>query len=64
MKKVELWLSNIFVKKTRFYMQYKRVVTRTLMNCFDKSIYFSKIYRHEWISVNETRYGGIAICDT
>ena len=34
------------------------------MNCFDKFVYFSKIYRHEWISVNGTRYGGIEICDT
>ena len=34
------------------------------MNCFDKFVYFSKIYRHEWISVNETQYGGIKICDT
>ena len=23
------------------------------MNCFDKFLYFSKIYMHEWIPVNE-----------
>ena len=23
------------------------------MNCFDKYLYFSKIYMHEWIPVNE-----------
>ena len=23
------------------------------MNCFDKVLYFSKIYMHEWIPVNE-----------
>ena len=34
------------------------------MNCLDKFVYYSKIYRHEWISVNGTRYGGIEICDT
>ena len=34
------------------------------MNNFDKFVYFSKIYGHEWIPMNETRYGGIAICDT
>ena len=34
------------------------------MSCFDKFLYFSKIYRHEWIPVNGTRYGGIEICDT
>ena len=34
------------------------------MNCFDKFVYCSKIYRHEWILVNGTRYGGIEICDT
>ena len=31
---------------------------------FDKFVYFSKIYRHEWIPMNETRNGGIEICDT
>ena len=35
-----------------------------LMNRFDKFEYFSKIYMHELISVNETRYGGIEICNT
>ena len=34
------------------------------MNCFDKFVYFSKIYMHEWIPVNGTQYGGIEICDT
>ena len=34
------------------------------MNRFDKFVYFSKIYMHEWISMNGTRYGGIEICDT
>ena len=34
------------------------------MNCFDKFVYCYKIYSHEWIPVNGTRYGGIEICDT
>ena len=34
------------------------------MKCFDKFVYFSKIYGLEWILVNGTRYGGIEICDT
>ena len=34
------------------------------MNCFDKFVYFSKIYMHEWIPVNGTQSGGIEICDT
>ena len=34
------------------------------MNFFDKFQYFSKIYGHEWISVNGTQYGDIKICDT
>ena len=33
-------------------------------NCFDKFVYFSKIYMHEWMSVNGMQYGGIEICDT
>ena len=48
-------LRNLFVKNLDFTCNifvYKRVVTRTLMNCFDKFVYFSKIYMHEWISVN------------
>ena len=27
------------------------------MNCFDKFVYFSEIYRNEWIPVNGTRNG-------
>ena len=40
------------------------------MNCFDKFVYFSKIYGHEWIPVNgkiwwyrDMRYPGITCID-
>ena len=49
-------LRNLFVEKKNR--------SRTLMNCFDKFVYSSTIYMHEWIPVNGTRYGGIEICDT
>ena len=61
-------LRNLFIKKkTRFYMLYfvyKRVVIRTLINCFDKFVYFFKIYMYERILVNRMRSSGIEICDT
>ena len=60
-------LRNLFVRKLDFIcniLYIRELVTQTLMNCFDKFVYFSKIYMHEWILVNETRYGDIEICDT
>ena len=60
-------LRNLFVRKLDFIcniLYIREFVTRTLMNYFDKFVYFFKIYMHEWILVNETRYGDIEICDT